>query len=47
MCGRFRQARDPREVAEWFERVDNPLPNLRPSWNIAPTHTDHPDDGGS
>ena len=37
MCGRYRQARDPREVAEWFDRVANPLPNIRPSWNIAPT----------
>lgn len=37
MCGRYRQARDPREVAEWFERVANPLPNIAPSWNIAPT----------
>lgn len=36
MCGRYRQARDPREVAEYFETV-NPLPNGRRSWNIAPT----------
>jgi putative SOS response-associated peptidase YedK len=36
MCGRYRQARDPREVAEVFETV-NPLPNRPPSWNIAPT----------
>jgi putative SOS response-associated peptidase YedK len=36
MCGRYRQARDPREVAEFFETV-NPLPNRAPSWNIAPT----------
>lgn len=35
MCGRFRQARAPGEVAEFFETV-NPLPNLVPSWNIAP-----------
>jgi putative SOS response-associated peptidase YedK len=36
MCGRYRQTRDPREVAEFFEAV-NPLPNRAPSWNIAPT----------
>jgi putative SOS response-associated peptidase YedK len=36
MCGRYRQARGPREVAEFFEAV-NPLPNRAPSWNIAPT----------
>jgi putative SOS response-associated peptidase YedK len=36
MCGRYRQARDPREVAEFFDTV-NPLPNRPPSWNIAPT----------
>jgi putative SOS response-associated peptidase YedK len=36
MCGRYRQARDPREVAEFFETV-NPFPNWPPSWNIAPT----------
>jgi hypothetical protein len=36
MCGRYRQARDPREVAEFFETV-NPLPNRPPRWNIAPT----------
>lgn len=35
MCGRFRQARAPGEVAELFETV-NLLPNLGPSWNIAP-----------
>jgi putative SOS response-associated peptidase YedK len=36
MCGRYRQARDPREVAEFFETV-NPLPNRPLSWNFAPT----------
>jgi putative SOS response-associated peptidase YedK len=35
MCGRYRQARDPREVAEFLERV-NPFRNRAPSWNIAP-----------
>jgi putative SOS response-associated peptidase YedK len=35
MCGRYRQARDPREVAEFFNTV-NPFPNT-PRWNIAPT----------
>jgi len=34
-CGRYRQARAPGEVAEFFETV-NPLPILGPSWNIAP-----------
>jgi putative SOS response-associated peptidase YedK len=36
MCGRYRQARDPREVAEFFDTV-NPFPNTPPRWNIAPT----------
>jgi putative SOS response-associated peptidase YedK len=36
MCGRYRQARDPREVAEFFGTV-NPFPNTPPRWNIAPT----------
>jgi putative SOS response-associated peptidase YedK len=36
MCGRYRQARAPGEVAEFFETV-NPIPNRPPSWNIAPT----------
>jgi putative SOS response-associated peptidase YedK len=36
MCGRYRQARDPREAAEFFDTV-NPFPNRAPSWNIAPT----------
>jgi putative SOS response-associated peptidase YedK len=49
MCGRYRQARDPREVAEFFEAV-NPLPNRTPSWNIAPMQDAlvvrrHPDTG--
>jgi putative SOS response-associated peptidase YedK len=37
VCGRYRQARDPREVAEWIDRVVSPLPNIAASWNIAPT----------
>jgi putative SOS response-associated peptidase YedK len=36
MCGRYRQERDPREVAEFFDTV-NPFPNTPPRWNIAPT----------
>jgi putative SOS response-associated peptidase YedK len=36
MCGRYRQARDPREVAEFFDTV-NPFPDTPPRWNIAPT----------
>jgi putative SOS response-associated peptidase YedK len=36
MCGRYRLARAPNEVAEVFETV-NPIPNRPPSWNIAPT----------
>jgi putative SOS response-associated peptidase YedK len=36
MCGHYRQARDPREVAESFDTV-NPFPNTPPRWNIAPT----------
>lgn len=49
MCGRYRQSRAPGEVAEYFETV-NPLPNLAPSWNIAPTQAAlvvrrHPESG--
>jgi putative SOS response-associated peptidase YedK len=36
MCGRYFQQRGPAEVARYFETV-NPLPNLAPSWNRAPT----------
>lgn len=36
MCGRYFQARGPASVARHFETV-NPLPNLAPSWNRAPT----------
>jgi len=35
MCGRYRLARDPREVAEFFDTV-NVFPNTPPRWNIAP-----------
>jgi putative SOS response-associated peptidase YedK len=36
MCGRYRLAMAPGEVAEFFETV-NPFPNTAPRWNIAPT----------
>lgn len=36
MCGRYFQQRPPAEVAAWFE-AENPLPNLAPNWNRAPT----------
>ncbi len=36
MCGRYFQQRGPASVARYFETV-NPLPNLAPSWNRAPT----------
>jgi putative SOS response-associated peptidase YedK len=36
MCGRYFQQRGPAAVARYFETV-NPVPNLAPSWNRAPT----------
>jgi putative SOS response-associated peptidase YedK len=36
MCGRYFQQRGPAAVARYFETV-NPVPNLGPSWNRAPT----------
>ncbi|KAA2212659.1 SOS response-associated peptidase [Teichococcus oryzae] len=36
MCGRYFQYRDIGQVAEHFEAVP-PLPNIAPSWNVAPT----------
>lgn len=36
MCGRYFLQRGPAWVARYFETV-NPLPNLAPSWNRAPT----------
>lgn len=49
MCGRFFLQRDPAGLARHF-RTTNPLPNLRPSWNIAPTQDSavvrrHPETG--
>lgn len=49
MCGRFFLQRDPAGLARYFE-TSNPLPNLRPSWNIAPTQDSavvrrHPETG--
>jgi putative SOS response-associated peptidase YedK len=36
MCGRFFLQRDPAGLARYFGTA-NAVPNLRPSWNIAPT----------
>ncbi len=36
MCGRYFQQRGPASIAAYFEAV-NPLPNLGPNWNRAPT----------
>ena len=49
MCGRYFQQRGPAEVARYFDAV-NPLPNLGPSWNHAPTRDGlvvrrHPESG--
>jgi putative SOS response-associated peptidase YedK len=50
MCGRYFQQRGPAAVARYFETV-NPVPNLAPSWNRAPTQEAlavrrHPETGG-
>ena len=37
MCGRYRLHTAPRVLAEWAEARLNPLPNVPPRWNIAPT----------
>jgi putative SOS response-associated peptidase YedK len=49
MCGRYFLQRGPAAVATYFEAV-NPLPNLPPSWNVAPTQDSlvlrrHPETG--
>ncbi|MCX7685985.1 MAG: SOS response-associated peptidase [Acetobacteraceae bacterium] len=49
MCGRFFLQRDPAGLARYFGTA-NPLPNLRPSWNVAPTQESpvvrrHPETG--
>ena len=36
MCGRYAQYRDGDRLRKLFATV-NPLPNLQPSWNVAPT----------
>jgi putative SOS response-associated peptidase YedK len=36
MCGRYFLQRGPAELVRYFETV-NPVPNLAPSWNLAPT----------
>lgn len=38
MCGRYVQATPPDELARLFGTT-NPLPNLKPTWNMAPTRT--------
>jgi putative SOS response-associated peptidase YedK len=38
MCGRYFQQRPPAEVARYFA-AENPVPNLAPSWNLAPTQS--------
>lgn len=38
MCGRYVQSTTPDELARMFATV-NPLPNLQPTWNMAPTRT--------
>jgi putative SOS response-associated peptidase YedK len=49
MCGRFFLQRDPAGLARYFG-TSNAVPNLRPSWNIAPTQDSvvvrrHPESG--
>jgi len=49
MCGRYASSRPPEFVAHLFHTV-NPLPNVAPSWNIAPSQDAmvvrrHPDTG--
>lgn len=49
MCGRFFLQRDPAGLARYFG-TSNAVPNLRPSWNVAPTQDSavvrrHPESG--
>lgn len=49
MCGRFFLQRDPAGLARYFG-TSNAVPNLRPSWNVAPTQDSavvrrHPETG--
>jgi putative SOS response-associated peptidase YedK len=37
MCGRYRLHAAPGVLHDWAELRVNPLPNIRPRWNIAPT----------
>jgi putative SOS response-associated peptidase YedK len=37
MCGRYASYLPPEAIARLFGTV-NPLPNLQPTWNLAPTH---------
>ncbi len=37
MCGRYAASRDPDDLVEEFEVVDQPEQALAPSWNVAPT----------
>ncbi len=37
MCGRYASYLPPEAIARLFGTV-NPLPNLRPTWNLAPTN---------
>jgi putative SOS response-associated peptidase YedK len=50
MCGRYASFLPAEAIARIFGTV-NPLPNLSPSWNVAPTQgatvvRRHPDTGG-
>jgi putative SOS response-associated peptidase YedK len=37
MCGRYARFLPP-DVIAWLFGTVNPLPNLQPTWNMAPTH---------